>query len=210
MLEGVIKGWSLRSTVQMKSGTKTGAVAFKTALFTAIVFCVVVLLFAAIGVLLGPPSARIGSARPEATILPHLAELFAFGLLLGAGSDIIYGRRCLPLVFLAPVLIVLLDLDHLPAYLGTAQTIRPAHSFVFIIVILAITAITIKRLDIDLVVLSATLAHLGIDTGLFAPFSPVSFWYAQLDPYRIPFLSGAVLATVAAGVVTRRKETPRG
>jgi hypothetical protein len=116
-----------------------------------------------------------------------------------------YGRKGLPLVVLAPILTVLLDLDHLPAYLGMSQTIRPAHSLLFIIAVLSITAITIKRLDIDLVVLSSTLAHMGIDTGLFAPLSPLSFGYTQLGPYRIPFLMGAIVAAVSAGIVLRKE-----
>jgi hypothetical protein len=194
----------------MDSGNGQKKLSYKTVLLTILIFCGLVLLFALFGVLLAPASAKIGGTRPADTIPGHLLELAGFGLLLGAVLVAIYGREGLPLVPLMPVLVVALDLDHLPAYLGVAQTIRPAHSLVFIIVILAITAITIKRLDIGLVVLSATLAHLGIDTGLFAPFSPVGFWYTQLDPYRIPLLACAVLAAIAAGVVARRKETPRG
>ena len=109
----------------------------------------------------------------------------------------------------APSLTEILELHLLPVFLGYQETIRPAHSVLFVIAALSITAITIKRLDIDLVVLSATLGHMGIDTGIFAPFSPLSFDYIQLDPYRIPLLVSAVVAAVAAGVVLRR-ERPKG
>jgi hypothetical protein len=138
------------------------------------------------------------------TIPGHLAELAAFGLLLGVGGMAVYGRKGLHLVFLTPVLTVLLDIDHLPSYLGLAEPIRPAHSFVFIAVALAATAITIKALDIELVMASAFMGHLAVDTGLFAPFSPISYGYIQLDPYKLPFAAGAVLCAVAAGVVLRR------
>ena len=182
---------------------------FRDALVAVAIYVVLVLIFTAAGVFASPPGAQIGTPRPVERIPGHLAELAGFGLVLGFGSAMIYGRKGLPLVLLAPSLTVLLDLDHLPVYLGYQETIRPAHSVLFVIAALSITAITIKRLDIDLVVLSATLGHMGIDTGIFAPFSPLSFDYIQLDPYRIPLLVSAVVAAVAAGVVLRR-ERPKG
>lgn len=54
-------------------------------------------------------------------------------------------------------------------------------------------------------VLSASLAHMGIDAGLFAPYSPPSFGYVSLGPYRIPFLAGATIAAVSAGIVLRKE-----
>ena len=187
----------------MKSDLRHGSDTFRTVFLTVIIYCAVVIGFTVLAVLLGPRGAQIGTTRPTDTIPSHLAELAGAGLLLGLGSVIIYGRRELHLIILSPVLTVLLDLDHLPAYLGMSETIRPAHSLLFIPVVLAIMAITIKRLDIDLVVLSATLAHMGIDTGLFAPFSPLSFHYIELDPYSVPFLAGAFLAALAAGIALR-------
>lgn len=189
----------------MNSPLRDGHETVKTVFLTIVVYCVVVIGFTVLAILLGPRGAQIGTTRPTETIPSHLAELAGVGLLLGLCSAIIYGMKGLHLVILAPVLTVLLDLDHLPAYLGTSQTIRPAHSLLFIPVVLAITAITIKRLDIDLVVLSATFAHMGIDTGLFAPFSPLSFGYVPLDPYRIPFLTAALICAVAAGITLRRE-----
>jgi hypothetical protein len=155
--------------------------------------------------LMAPSSAQVGGTRPEETIPAHLAELAAFGLLLGAGSAVIYGRRGLPLVLLTPVLTVILDIDHLPVYLGYAQTIRPAHSLVFIFVALAITAVVVRALDVELVMAAAFAGHMAVDSGIFAPFSPLSFQYYQLDPYRLDFAVVAVLCALAAGVVLRMR-----
>jgi hypothetical protein len=178
---------------------------WKPAVYTTIIYGGLALVFTALGILMGPSKAQVGGTRPQDTIPGHLAELAAFGLLLGIGSMIIYGRKGLPLVFLTPTLTVLLDIDHIPVYLGFPETIRPAHSIVFIIIALAATAITIKALDIDLIVLSAFMGHMAVDTGLFAPLSPISFAYIQLNPYRLPLAAGAVLCALAAGVVLRRR-----
>lgn len=183
---------------------------WRTAAYAALIYGGVALVFTAWGTVLGPPAAQIGGTRPEGTIPGHLAELAAFGLLLGLGCMLIYGGKGLPLVFLTPVLTVLLDVDHLPAYLGFAEPIRPAHSLLFVIVVLAVTAVTIKALDIELVMLSAFMGHMAVDTGLFAPFSPISYWYTQLGPYRVPSATGAILCAVAAGVALRRQEVVVG
>ena len=180
----------------------------RTALLVILLFCLVVLAFTAAGVVSAPSAEQIGITRPLGSIPPHLAELAGFGLMLGGASALVYGRKGIPLVILVPVLTVSLDLDHLPAYLGFAQPIRPAHSFVFIAVMLVIMATTIKRPEFELVTLSAVLGHLGIDTGLFPPFSPLSFYYASLDPYRIAFLIGAGGAALAAGYLLRREASP--
>ncbi len=140
----------------------------------------------------------------------HLGELAAFGLVLGMAGAVFYGRMGLHLVFLTPSLTVLLDLDHLPVYLGISQPIRPAHSLVFLAVVLAITAITIKAPEFELVVVSAFLGHMSVDTGLFPPFSPFTFDYYQIDPYRLLFALIAVLATVSAGAIVRRRGLRRG
>ena len=172
-------------------------------LYAIVVYVGVALIFTALGLLLAPQAAQVGGTRPEETIPGHLAELAVFGLLLGLGSTVIYGIKGLPLAFLTTVLTVALDIDHLPAYLGYAETIRPAHSLVFAIAAMAITAITIKELDIELVVASSFMAHMAVDTGLFAPFSPITFGYVELGPYRLLFAAGAVVCALAAGVVLR-------
>ena len=188
----------------MGSGNQPKWLSYRTILFAILIFCGLVLVFTLVGVLFAPPPAQVGGTRPTDTIPEHLLELAGIGLILGLGLALIYGRDGLPLAILMPVLTVLLDLDHLPAYLGMAQTVRPAHSVVFIITVLVITAITIKRLEVDLVVLSATMAHMAIDTGIFAPFSPINFDYYPLDPYRVPFLVGAILTALAGGLVLGR------
>ena len=189
----------------MKDEKPPGAPTWKSVTYTFLIYTSVDLLFTLLGVLLGPQAAQVGGTRPDETIPGHLAELALFGVLLGLGSAAIYGRKGLPLVVLTPALTVVLDIDHLPAYLGFPQTIRPAHSLVFLAVALAATAITIKALDIDFVVVAAFMGHLAVDTGLFAPFSPISFQYYELGPYRPAFALGAVVCALAAGLVMRRR-----
>ena len=168
-----------------------------------VLYLVLILLFTGLGILFAPSSAQVGSTRPEDTIPEHLLALTGFGLLLGIGGMLIYGRKGLPLVVLTPVLTVGLDLDHLPAYLGYSQTIRPAHSLVFFAAALVLTAIMIKAPDMELVVASAFMGHMAVDTGLFAPFSPISFQYFPLGPYRLAFAGGALLCALGAGAILR-------
>ena len=195
----------------MSEGRQVAAPRWKEAFHVAVIFTGLALLFTLFGVYWGPRAAQIGGTRVLATIPGHVLALAGFGLLLGVGCMIVYGRKGLPFVLLVPALVVLLDIDHLPAYLGYAQTIRPAHSFLFLAAVLAVTAITIKALDMELVVVSAFMGHLAVDSGLFAPLSPISFQYIQLDPYRPAFAVGAVAFTLAAGVVLRtRRRGVRG
>jgi hypothetical protein len=186
------------------------SLSWKSVSYTILTYAGVALIFTALGMLLAPPAAQVGGTRPEEAIPGHVAELAAFGLLLGLASMAIYGTKGLPLAFLMPVLTVLLDIDHLPAYLGIVETIRPAHSLVFVVFALAATAITIKALDIELVVASSFMAHMAVDTGLFAPFSPITFGYVELGPYRLPFAAGAVVCALAAGAVLRMRASVGG
>jgi len=194
----------------LKNGKPSGAPTWKSVTYAFLIYTSVALAFTLLGVLLGPQGAQVGGTRPDETIPGHLAELALFGVILGLGSAVLYGRKGLPLVVLTPALTVVLDIDHLPAYLGYSQTIRPAHSVVFLAVALAATAITIKALDIDFVVVAAFMGHLAVDTGLFAPFSPISFQYYELTPYRPAFALGAVMCALAAGVVLRRRYRAEG
>ena len=194
----------------MKDAKSTRTLTWKSAGYAFLLYTSLVLLFTLLGILLAPQGAQIGVTRPEETIPGHLAELAAFGVLLGAGSLVVYGRKGLPLVVLIPALTVVLDIDHLPAYLGYPQTIRPAHSLVFLACALAATAITIKALEIDFAVAAGFMGHLAIDTGLFAPYSPISFQYVDLGPYRPAFALGAVICALSAGVVLRRRQGTGG
>jgi hypothetical protein len=200
------KAETKRLDKRMREENSSGGPSWKASLYAVIIFSSVALALTLLGILLGPAQTQVGGVRPDDTIPEHLAELAAFGLLLGLGSMALYGTRGLPLVLLTPTLTVLLDIDHLPAYLGYTEPIRPAHSIVFIFLTLTVTAITIKALDMELVVASAFMGHLAVDTGLFAPFSPISFQYLQLDPYRPLFAVGAVACALAAGVAFRRKQ----
>ena len=191
-------------------GKRVGGRSWRTAFFVVLIYALVVLAFTILGMLLSPQAAQVGGTRPDETIPAHIAELGLFGLLLGVMFVIIAGRRALPLVVAFPIMTVLLDADHLPAYLGYAEPIRPAHSLVFMVVVLAIVATTIKALDMDLVVMSAFLGHMAIDSGQFAPFSPISFAYFQLDPFRISFAVCALLCAVAAGLVLRTTKADTG
>jgi hypothetical protein len=188
-----------------KGASSPGAI-WNSVAYATFIYASIALAFTGLGILIGPQEAQVGGTRPGDTIPGHLVELAAFGLLLGLGCMVIYGKKGIPLVFLTSILTVLLDIDHLPAYMGLAEPIRPAHSLVFIIVALAATAVTIKAFDIDLIVVSAFMGHMAVDTGLFAPFSPISFDYVQLDPYRLPFALGAILCALAAGVILRRRQ----
>ena len=178
---------------------------WNSALKTILVYGGMALLFTLLGILLGPPGALIGGTRPVNTIPTHLGELAGFGLLLGLGIFAIFGKKGLPLVFLTPALTVLLDIDHLPIYLGIAEPVRPAHSLVFIIAALAASAIIVKALNVELVVASAFMGHLAVDTGIFPPFSPLNLEYIPLDTYRLPLAAGAILTAFIAGVILRRQ-----
>jgi len=185
--------------------TSSSVPLWKLAWFAIMIYGGLALIFTAFGVFLAPSSALVGGTRPDETIPTHFTELAAFGLALGLVSVAIYGRRGMPVALLSSVLTVILDIDHLPAYLGYSETIRPAHSLVFIIAALAVATITIKAMDIELVMASAFMGHMAVDTGLFAPLSPLSFTYYQLDPYRIEFAVAAVLCALAAGVALRMR-----
>jgi hypothetical protein len=56
---------------------------------------------------------------------------------------------------------------------------------------------------------SAFMAHMAVDTGLFPPFSPLSFDYVQVDPYRFPFAVMAVGLAIAAGIELRMKRSAK-
>lgn len=177
----------------------------KAAALAALVYSAAVLVFTVAGVILGPAGSQIGGTRPSDTIPGHVLELAAFGLLMGVLASWSSRRLTLSFALLAPIMVVALDLDHIPAYLGLAQTIRPAHSFVFLFVSAVAIVIVLKRLDYALLAVSATLGHMGVDLGIFAPLSPLNFSYVQLAPYQVPFLIGSVFAAVAVGMVRKSR-----
>ena len=177
---------------------------WREALVTATIFVLLVLGFTLVSLLVAPGPSKIGSARPLATIPLHEVELGGVALVLGALALGVYGRGGAAVSVLLPSLVILLDLDHLPSFLGIAQPIRPAHSLVFLVLDVLITTIILRRLDFGLVAVSAFTAHLGVDSGLAPPLSPFSFQYVQLDPYHVPLLLTSAAFAVAAGYLMRK------
>jgi hypothetical protein len=132
--------------------------------------------------------------------------LALLGLGLGLVISVALRKLDLGLVILLPALVVLTDLDHLPAYLGLAQPIRPAHSVIFIVCTVAFMATVIRKAGVELVSLSAFFAHLSVDTGVFPPFSPVAFQYYDIGEFRLPALLAAVAFALVAGLAMKHKE----
>lgn len=178
-----------------------------TGMRSLVVACAVyggmVLLFTVISLYTAPQSAQIGTFRPIQTIPFHEMILALLGLGLSIAMFVAQRKLDLRLVILVPVLVVLTDLDHLPAYLGLAQPIRPAHSVIFIICTVALMATVIRKVGVELVSLSAFFAHLSADTGVFPPFSPISFQYYDVGAFRVPFLFAAIALALAAGLAMR-------
>lgn len=172
---------------------------------TVCVYALLVLIFTAVSIPLGSQEANVGGVRTLDTIPTHLVELASFGIVLGLGTLAVYGRRASWLVILPPFLVVLLDLDHLPIYIGIPQPIRPAHSLVFLATALLATGVLFRRMEIELILVSSFMGHMGVDTGLFPPFSPLTFDYVQLDQFRIPLLASSILLSLSAGFFIRRK-----
>lgn len=177
---------------------------FKTAVATCVIYAAMVLVFTAISLFTAPQGSQTGIFRPVSTIPYHEVLLILLGIGLGLAASVFLWGRNWAFVFLMPVLVVLTDLDHLPSYFKWAQPIRPAHSFIFILLTVALIAMVIRRRDVEFVSLSAFFAHLSIDTGVFPPFSPIDFTYYNLNEFRIPFLVAAVAFALGAGYVGRR------
>jgi hypothetical protein len=181
----------------------------KQVFLTAGIFSGLVLVFTFISLFVSPRQAEIGTARLLDTIPAHEIELVALGVVLGAIALGVYGKGGLLGALLLPALVLLLDLDHIPAFLGLAQPIRPAHSLVFLAVDVTITTIILMRLDFALIGMSAFMGHLGIDSGVVPPYSPFSFHYVQLAPYHYALIFGSVISSLAAGYLMRRGDKSR-
>lgn len=175
------------------------------AILALAIFTVLVLLITGISVLVGSPDVKVGSPRPLDTVPVHLLELAGFGIVLGIPILGICGRKGIGLAVLIPAMVVLLDLDHLPVFLGIAQPIRPAHSLVFLVTDMAATTIILRRLDFNLIIMSAFAGHLSVDTGLLPPLAPFSFQYIQLDQYRLPLVISSMILAILAGYIWRRE-----
>lgn len=177
----------------------------KSAIALATIYGALILAFTALGMVVVAPGVQVGGPRSLGSIPGHLLDLAFFGVLLGAASAVFYGRKGLPLLLLTPSLVVLLDLDHIPAYVGLSQPIRPAHSFVFLLLALITAAIVLRQIDLELILTSSFMGHLGVDSGLFPPFSPFSFGYISVNPYRVPLLVGSVSFALLGGFYLRSR-----
>ncbi len=139
------------------------------------------------------------------TIPEHVLVLGGFGVVLGLAGSLLYRRLDWNLVVLIPVLVVLLDLDHLPIALGVAQPIRPVHSLIFLALVVIATALVVQRPDTVAAVVCGFFAHLSVDTGLFPAFSPISFDYYDLADYKPLIVAAAVISALIAGYMGKRR-----
>ncbi len=177
---------------------------------TVVVACgiygTMVLLFTLISLFVAPQNSQIGTFRPVSTIPFHELILGSLGLVLGLIVSLARKQLDFGLIILVPAFVVLTDLDHFPALLGLAQPIRPAHSIIFILCTVALMATVIRRTDVELVSLSAFFAHLSVDTGVFPPYSPISFQDYSIGEFRIPFLCAAIAFALAAGLAMKHNK----
>jgi len=178
-------------------------------LWTILIYAGMELTFTILSLRTSSPGSQTGVFRHLAAIPDHLGYLVGFGVALGLLGSLIYRRLDLNLIILIPVLVVLTDLDHLPSALGMSQPIRPAHSIIFIVAVVAVLALVIRRPDIEAATVSAFFAHLSIDTGQFPAFSPISFAYYDLSAYQPEMIVAAVVAVLVAGYLGRRRERLR-
>lgn len=175
-----------------------------------LIFVVIDLVLTAIFFVYSPTSSHIGTLRPEATIAPKVLEL----ALVGAGVGLVacLGLRSfdLNLVTLGVAFVVLLDLDHLPSIFGIDQPIRPAHSFVFLAILLVVLYLTMGRKGnayLPTMAASAFFAHMSVDLGEFALYAPFSFNYVQLESLRVPIAIGALCLAGLAGYLKRQRKS---
>ncbi len=174
-----------------------------------LVFVVVNLAITLIFLVISPPSSHTGTLRPESSIAPKELELFSAGLAVGLVASLAYRRLDVNLVTLAVAFVVLLDMDHLPAFFGINQPIRPAHSLAFLAITLVVLYFVAGRrghIEIPILFASAFFAHMAADTGVFAFFAPVSFNYYSLQSVQIPFIALAVCIAALAGYVKNREK----
>jgi hypothetical protein len=191
------------------SGVKGNRAVF----WTVVIYAAMVLAFTAVSLRTSPPESQTGVLRTLSAIPEHVVYLGGFGVVLGLVGSVIYRRLDLNLIILIPVLVLFTDLDHLPSALGLSQPVRPAHSLIFIVAVIATLALLIRRRDVEAATVSAFFAHLSVDTGVFAPFAPISFVYYSLSAYQPVIIAAAIISALAAGYLGRsydleRKKTP--
>jgi len=174
-------------------------------LLTVVLYASLDLLVTFISLYTQPKGGLVGVFRSADTIPLHLFFLALGGVALGLLSILVFRRFDLGLVVLIPSIVILTDLDHLPSALGIDQPIRPTHSLVFIAVAFVLVATVIRRPDLSFAVMSGFFAHLAVDTGLFPPFSPISFNYYTLGDYQPAFIALALSSALVAGYLGKRR-----
>lgn len=168
------------------------------------VFIAVGLTFTAVSVLTSDVHFKIGTLRPIYSIPPHLVALSAMGLAVGFTTSLFSMRLSLRPLLLSVVLILLFDLDHVPAALGIPQPIRPAHSLLFLGVVIIAELVLLKKPVGTIVLIGAAfLGHLAVDSGLFPLFYPFSMQYYTLSSIYPWLYVGAFILAAMAGLLTR-------
>src|SRR2546425_12946422 len=110
-------------------------------------------------------------------------------------------------LLLSSSFIVFLDLDHIPSVLGIPQPIRPAHSLVFLAVLLIILTFFFKKpAKVRLTVVASFFGHLAVDTGTFPLLAPLSYGYYSLASVDLGLFMLAALMALAAGYLGRAQD----
>jgi hypothetical protein len=132
--------------------------------------------------------APLGSAAPAAANSSISDALWHLGtaVLLALGA---WNRTTL---WVAPLMALGLDVDHLPGVLGLAAMHRPAHDLVFVVVAVVLLYVVVGRAA-ALTAGGAVLAHIAVDGGSFPLFSPLT-----TTRFLLPFPAEVVLALSAA------------
>ena len=168
------------------------------------------LTFTAISLLASPLEVRVGTLRPLSTIPFHELDLIGTGLAISLIVMIGLRRLDLSSLLLSASFIVFLDLDHLPSALGIAQPIRPAHSFVFLALLLVILTFFFKKpAMVQLTVAASFLGHLAVDTGTFPLLAPLSYDYYSLSSVDLALYGFSLSIALLAGYLGRRSPGSR-
>ena len=179
----------------------------KSFFITVMIFAMLNLIFTLVGVAIATPGEAIGGLRAVNSILPKLLQLVSVGLVVGISSIVVLRKFNLELALSGIILTPLLDIDHLPTIFGVPQPIRPAHSFLFMIVVSLTVYMALKRVDLSLMTISASMVHLGADTSLFPLLSPLTLeLYAMDELGHVGLFAVAVGTAILAGYAASRAE----
>ncbi len=178
---------------------KTLRIAIVDVLHVILLYFFLGIAFTGASLLVSSSEVRIGTFRPLAAIPIHEFALFAMSILI-SGIAIIANRKFdFSLLLLPPVLVIFLDIDHLPSALGLTQPIRPAHSIFFIAIFSLLLFFALKKpASFSFLSISSFAGHLAVDNGVFAILAPFSFKYYSLAAYKTElFILSLCLAAIA-------------